>query len=362
MMIDWKKAYIVLFGSAIFFSGSACAETVKRECAGRMQIDFPGEVDVAGYSLSRFLSEIEVHGGQPRFQFADGQEAGWSGLGYTGMAYMSNEVSEDEYQSISRKIEQRRKNDKEAARENRRADGTTLKFQPIEIGTHTGAAWRVSEFHTIFIKLRNRVFFWDVGGEEADSQRNMDVAATILKGIEYRAPNEVPSGSGVCLPFAFIKDNGSNLHLVASTFRLKAHPDVTVVLEDGRLAKPVTEGRRGIVDPEQEIADVWEQLRYSSAVRKVEPLWKVRGVKPVTLAGKPALASFVKITRLDHSVGYGFFVLGYEKSRAEHDSATRKLYMKSEPSKAISRKIDPISEAEFLEMALAITKSVKHRP
>jgi hypothetical protein len=362
MMPDWKRALAVVSGFAILLSCGAHAETVKRECAGRMQIDFPGEVDVAGYSFSRFASEIEVHGGQPQFQFPDGQEAGWSRLGYTGMAYISNQVSEDEYQSIWRKIEQRQKNDKDAAKENRQPDGTTLKFDPIEIGTRTGAAWHLSEFHTIFLKLRNHVFFWDVGGKVADHQRNVDMAATILKGIEYRAPNEVPNGSGVCLPFAFIKDNGSNLHLVASTFRLKAKPDVTVVLEDGAFAGPVTEGRGKILDPEQEIADVWEQLRYSPSVKKVEPLWKVRGVKPVTLAGKPALASFVKITRLDGSVGYGFLVLGYERSRAEHDKSTRRLYVKSEPANAISRKIDPIGEEEFLEMAMSIAKSVRHRP
>jgi hypothetical protein len=137
---------------------------------------------------------------------------------------------------------------------------------------------------------------------------------------------------------------------------------VTVVLKDGVFADSVTQNRRKTVDPEREIADVWEQLRYSPSIKKVEPLWKIRGVKPVTLAGKPALASFVKITRLDQIVGYGFLVLGYEKSRAEHDRSTRKLYVKSEPANAISRKIDPIGEAEFLEMAMSITKSVKHRP
>jgi hypothetical protein len=361
-MNDWKKTYVVVSGFALFFSCSSHAEPVKRECSGRMQLELPGEAEVAGYSPKRFASEIEVSAGQPRFQFEDGQEAGWSTLGYTGLAYMTNEVSDDEYRSISLKIEQRRKRGEAAGRENRRPDGTALKFEPIETATHTGAAWRVSEFHTIFLKIRNHVFFWYSGGEATDIQRNTDVAATILGGIAYRPPNEVPSGSGVCLPFAFIKDNGANPHLVATTFRLKAHPDVTVVLEDGVFAKPVPEGRRKNVDPEREIGDVWEQLRYSSSVKKVEPLLGVRGVKPVTLAGKPALASFVKITRLDRSVGYGFLVLGYEKSRAEHDGATRKLYMKSEPSNAISRKIDPISETEFLEMALLITKSVKHRP
>jgi hypothetical protein len=137
---------------------------------------------------------------------------------------------------------------------------------------------------------------------------------------------------------------------------------VTVMLEDGIFANPVTEGRRRVVDPEREIGDVWEQLRYSSSVKKIEPLWGLRGVKSVTLAGKPALASFVRITRLDQSVGYGFLVLGYEKPKAEHDRSTRKFYMKSEPSHAISRKIDPVTESEFLEMALSITKSVKHRP
>jgi hypothetical protein len=362
MMMNWMKAYVVVLGLAIFFSCNSYAETVKRECVGRMQLELPGEADVAGYSPKRFASEIEVSAGQPRFQFADGQEAGWSTLGYTGLAFMTNEVSDDEYRLISLKIEQRRKRGEAAGRENRRSDGTALKFEPIAIATHTGAAWRVSEFHTIFLKIRNHVFFWYGGGEATDIQRNTDVAATILEGIEYRAPNEVPSGSGVCLPFAFIKDNGSNLHLVASTFRLKAHPDVTVMLENGIFANPVTEGRRRVVDPEREIGDVWEQLRYSSSVKKIEPLWGLRGVKSVTLAGKPALASFVRITRLDQSVGYGFLVLGYEKPKAEHDRSTRKFYMKSEPSHAISRKIDPVTESEFLEMALSITKSVKYRP
>ncbi len=258
-MRNWKKACMVANGLAIFLSFNSHAETVKHECAGRMQLELPGDTDVAGYSAERFASEIEVRT-EPQFQFTDGQEAGWGRIGYTGLIYISNPISDEEYRSISSQIEQRRKRNEVAARENRRTDGTALKFEPIAIGTHTGAAWRVSEFHTIFLKLRNHVFFWDVGGEEADSQRNMDVAATILKGMEYRAPNEVPIGNGVCLPFAFIKDNGSNLHYVASTFRLKAHPDVTLVLRDGKFAKSAPEVMRKIVNPEQEIADLWEHI------------------------------------------------------------------------------------------------------
>jgi hypothetical protein len=143
---------------------------------------------------------------------------------------------------------------------------------------------------------------------------------------------------------------------------LKAHPDVTLVLRDGKFAKPAPEGTRKTVSPEQEIADLWEQYRYSPSVKKIEPLWGMRGVKSATLAGKPALASFVKITRTDGHVGYGYLVVGYEKSQAEQDRSTLKFHMISEPANAISRKIEPVSEVQFLQMALTITKSVKHRP
>ncbi len=102
--------------------------------------------------------------------------------------------------------------------------------------------------------------------------------------------------------------------------------------------------------------------RYSPSVKRIEPLWGIRGVKPATLAGKPALASFVKITRIDEHVGYGYLVVSYEKSPSEQGRSTLKFHMISEPANAISRKIKPVSEAQFLEMALAITKSVKHRP
>jgi hypothetical protein len=361
MMSDWKK-YIGVFTLAVFFSCSSYAEMMKKECVGRMQIDLPGEADIAGYSLERIAREIEIRGNQPQFQFEDGQEAGWSTLGYTGLTYISNEVTEDEYQSLSHRVEARRKINEAAAEVNRRPNGAKLKFEPIAIGAQTGFAWRVSEFHTLFLKIQKHVFFWDVSGHETDMQRNKDVTVAILAGLEYRAPNEVPRGNGVCFPFAFIKDNGSNLHLVASTFRLKSHPDVTVVLEDGVFAKPTSEGRRRVVDPQQQVADFWEQFRYGPTIKQVEPLWRPRSVRPITLAGKPAFASFVRITRTDGSVGYGFHVLGYETSAEEQDRSTRKFHMISEPSHAIARKIKPVTETEFLEMALAATKSIQHRP
>src|SRR5690606_15448496 len=56
----------------------------KTDCVGRMQLSFPSDVEVAANTANMLEREYSIGSIQPRFDFADGQHASWSGLRYLG--------------------------------------------------------------------------------------------------------------------------------------------------------------------------------------------------------------------------------------------------------------------------------------
>jgi hypothetical protein len=347
-----------LFGALL--SCNAKAEFWKSECVGRMQIRLPGEADVAGYSMRRLSNEIEVRVGQQQFEFSDGQEAGWSSLAYTGIVYVSNSITVTEYEALDRKVKERLEINRLAATENRRPNGEALIFENVEVASRRGLAWHVSEFYTTFLQIQDHAFFWDVGGGAEKEKRNSRIADTILNGISYRRANEVPTGPGVCMPYIFIRDDGTNHRRVAMTFRLKEHPDVTVVVDDSNSAASSAGNHNYGGGLGRQIDDFWIQFEQSGSVTRVESAWKSPSKRPLKFGETSGMDSFVKITRPGGVIDFGYLALA--QMQRGQDEQRLQLHIISEASHAKKRGIAPVSESSFLGMAKQIAASIQHRP
>lgn len=112
---------------------------------------------------------------------------------------------------------------------------------------------------------------------EGDPEREKMLAElrSILSRIRARAPGEVPSEPGVCLPYAFITDDGKGDYQAHATFRYADHPGVIYTIDTG-LKRPADMAGTGIL-PTPAPVRVYSYLPatladFSGQARQVKPL------------------------------------------------------------------------------------------
>ncbi|AIY40555.1 hypothetical protein LT85_1397 [Collimonas arenae] len=334
----------------------------KMECVGRLQLSFPSEVDVAGYTFKKLEEQIDG-GGEPQFQFQDGSAANWSSLQYGGLIYTSNSLEKKEYSELEIHMKKWMENSRLSSLNRKNEDAKNRQFEILATNPQTGMAWHVDERYRAFLSIRDHVFLWNVTGRSSKNQEpERSNLSTIVNGLSYRSLYAVPRTAGVCLPFFFIRDNDLDKNLsrvIAMTYRLKSHPDVTIMLEDATADQFDSEKREKISEPDYVIDDFWTQYRSPDA--SIRSLWEFPIKRSVTLAGQKGLASFVKITR-EGNIDYGYFATVRGDPKAKTDTPDLRLYVIQEGSKAKAKGIEPIGKEEFLKMAETIAASVQRRP
>lgn len=335
--------------------GAHGADTLMPECVGRMFINLPGEADVAGYSYGRIADELKLAGGQRQFQFADGEEAHLGDIHYGGLVYVTNPLTGDELRKLAAQLQKRVEINRTAAKKIRVSDGTLATFNNAKLPD--GFAWNVAQYHSVFRQMQGHAFFWHGGGERAAMSDNQRASEKIVAGLSLRQENAVPSGPGVCLPHAFIKDAGDVWRNVGMTFRLKSHPEITVWLEDASATDTDAPA------PQAPLASMANEfwVQYQAIGEKIESIWKTPAAHDVTLAEQKGLATFVRIQRPDKSIDFGYMAIARGDPKATHDTPRLRLYVIRKAAKARKKGIEPIAEAEFLAMAEAIAGGVKHR-
>ncbi|AIY40556.1 hypothetical protein LT85_1398 [Collimonas arenae] len=333
----------------------------KSECVGRLQLDLPTEADIAAYSAKRLNEEINIETEQ-QFHFEDGQSADWSALWYGGKIYVSHPLNQEQYVVLTDSIKKYINIPPNFAKKEKRKDGSSRQFDILPTDPLAGYAWRVNSSYRAFLKTNNHVLWWKESGDgPTDEESERHTLATILHGLSYRAPYSVPHVMGVCLPFEFIQDDGDNQRYrsIGMTYRLKAHPDVTIMLKDASARKYDSEKLEKIAQPDYVIDDFWTQYRGPDT--SIRSVWDFPIKRSVTLAGQKGLASFVKITR-DGNIDYGYFATVRGDPKAKADTPDLRLYVIQEGSKAKAKGIEPIGKEEFLKIAETIAASVQRRP
>jgi len=150
--------------------------------------------------------------------------------------------------------------------------------------------------------------------------------------------------------------------VIGERYRLKAHPYITVWLEDGTAAIIDTHRDPAKFTSNAKAAFFWEQ-RYQNRLT-FQSLWPDhRAFKPTTFVGQPGTKTFVELVRNDEkrTKDYGYLIAVRGDPEAENDTPDLMLYVIQDSANAVSRGIKPVRKAAFFKLAETIAASVKRR-
>lgn len=161
------------------------------------------------------------------------------------------------------------------------------------------------------------------------------------------------------MPYVFKEDSGTEYRSIATTWRLKEHPDITILLEDEKaepLSKYIDPAK---VTPVRKVEFFWEQ-NYRDAYRYGDYLW--RAMHDVKLANVKGKGIPMEMTRRDGTIDYGYFAAANGDPNAKEDTPNLQFYVLQNSQKAISQGIKPLEKKEFLKLVEEIAASIRHRP
>lgn len=357
-MMKLKALLLSLFA----VSANVWAETPSGwqvDCVGRVQLGLQGDADVAATTIE----DIKRAWRPASSSFTDGQIAYWTSYEFLGGLRLIHGLlpeAQNQYMEERLKIRDSFREDSEKARhENKPYEP----FSNLPIGNKNGFGYQIGDQQLFILHMDSYIFSW-LGGyrgiSKEEAKKNYDIA---LSGIEVRPLFKVPHKKGVCLPYAFIHDDGNTEHRIAMTYRLKKHPDVTVNLKSSSAQPtPAKDDRPETATNEYNISDYWSQRMMS--VNQFETLWhRPRSMRSVRLAGHEGLASFVSVIRNkgdDPDVIYRAVARG--NPDAPEAAPDIELVVEQERGNAIKRNIKPLTQDEVLALAKQIAATVVVRP
>ncbi|MDB5802373.1 MAG: hypothetical protein JWL63_3312 [Rhodocyclales bacterium] len=209
------------------------------------------------------------------------------------------------------------------------------------------------------LRLGTHLFIWS-SYSGIDSQQAQQSFNSIVSGLRTRDAFVIPNDPGVCLPYAFIRDDGNTPRVIAATYRLREHPDVTIWLQDRDSEHPWSGFDPEKLTPVAKADSFWTY--YDSSDRKsLRSVWN-DPYRRITLANSKGVESFVRIIRKDDTEDFGYLVVARGDPDAKEDTPDLMLYVIRDTKNAKAKGIEPISKDAFLEMAQTIAASVKRRP
>lgn len=344
-----------VLGACLFALAGApvcAAQTVpadwKTDCVGRMQIGLPGEVDVAADTATSWRD-----GPDPVARFYDEQTAGWSSSYYLGQLKISHSWATDDLEGFMQKSVKSRDKFRPGGEVQKKLGGRP--FKELATSPLKGIAWQFGDTRYSVLRIDSHMVGWTASGSDYID----DYYQTLLTGLRPRPLFDVPKEPGVCLPYLFVKDDGKVPRHVGMTYRLKAHPDITVWLEDASAATIEKNQNPAKFTPEDKSNFFWTQ-RYQDR-QSVASEWLVR-YPSATLAGHKGVKSFVRLIRLDGKTrDYGYLVAVRGDPQAKEDQPDLMLYVIQDSLNARKQGIEPLDKDAFLKMAETIAASVTRR-
>jgi hypothetical protein len=308
------------------------------ECVGRYELALPGAVDVA-------LSTREsLHGDVKHpIRFSDGQLAQHSRFIYDGGFVITDDVTREFYEGYVAPFEKL-----SAATNSHDANG----FGSYPIGLAGARAWIGKKSLGFVVYKAGRIYsYTDTGYPDlTDAKRHF---AKVSGNFSTRALYEIPSGAGVCLPYAFIADNDKDSNRqVGVTFRLIDHPDVTVFLLD---AKAQSSDRK--LTSRQKNEFVWG---YDYGIGKQIKLHGIMPYHSVMLDGREGVATSANITRDNGATDFGYLATVQGDPNASVDTPDLLLLVERTATDAKGK--PPVSAEDIDEIGQAISASIKRRP
>lgn len=234
----------------------------------------------------------------------------------------------------------------------------------VSVAPQTGMAWDYGKnryaHRYVSLSLGRHILGITYANRPEDRERVEKEYRTLLDGIRQRPLFDVPHEPGVCLPYAFIRDDGTTRRHIGMTYRLREHPDVTIWLEDANATADGPHVRSETLTARYRAKFFWEQ-DYKNA-KRVASEW-TPGYRRTEIDGREAVETFVKLVRYEDNIeDYGYLAVVRGDPDAAEDSPDLMLYVIRDAANATKRGIAPIGRDELLEMARTIAASVRKRP
>ena len=332
----------------------------KTDCVGRMQLSLPGPADVAANSFKMLAAEYKIGTQQPRFEFAGGQQAGYSSQHYMGYVFVSQPLTPEQRQVLLQagKDEQLRAQ-AYATKKKANEKSKPLVFERLDVAPKMGYANRVNGSMDITVAIDQIIVRAVSNDRQSDDQGVLNDFALKSSGMALRPFGELPKAPGVCFPYAFIKDDEQRVRSIGITYRLQDHPDVTIWLEDSSASAPMPEQ-----DPDKFTADYrtnffWTQRYQDRTTLKLLS----RKTTDNLMDGRKGVATVVELVRKDGiTTDYGYLAVVRGDPEAKQDTPDLMLYVIRDAKNATDKGKQPMDKDELIKMAQTIAASVRHRP
>jgi len=241
------------------------------ECVGRSEFSLPGDASAALYPLEMVAKLAAPPAFLVQASFPDGQVAGYTQWEYRGGLYVTPVVEPAQGKELLRRFN-RLKLEARSYAAHHKVDDLRIPQSFEDLSGPAREAWRRATGYDGTWNLSGVILHWSSTYGPDTAQANAQ-AYRWLTNSRPRAPFEMPTGQGVCLPSLFIPDDGRVDRFIASTYRLKEHPDVTVWVQDRDWADSPSEGElHHLRQSVQDSVFFWTQ-NYQVA--------KAKGLKPV---------------------------------------------------------------------------------
>ena len=392
-----KFLYVYLFSLCLLVSTNAAGQEWKNECVGYYQLELPAGLETALYVITnithppkepvsrsgilvqRTRNPVITFGVKARESGDDRVQAQFSYFNYDNYDLVisseeSNLINLSEYKkkvisdydfniNSRRQIEKRRLRvlDEPLTPENEfnRLHGFLIKdynnaFSAYEFRDyilHISSGKRLYQFWS------KRDNYLEDKSQKAENQwhKKEPEVKSLLSRFSTRDLYEVPAKQGFCIPYGFIaNDSGHESHNMAVTYRLKDHPDVTILFQT-LTSDPGPGNNRPKFDMNEKeyVTEFWNRI-YGVKFRDIKLYGK--GFSYPKIDGRKAVAAFAKFTRYDKSVDYGY--VAYVKGKTP-DEPTIMFFVMRKGTQATVH--PPFDHEELEKMAEHIVASIKKR-
>jgi hypothetical protein len=355
LWVSCLTASIITLLSATSGSARAVVDAAqKSDCSGRIKFLLPGEFEVASVPYETLRRRIATFTDSAGFAFIDKEAAGDAKVEFVGSTLISEELDEIQLSKVVTAFE----GEKDRRKKNRAIESR----RPFEIASvpniaNNFYAWSVGSEVRLFFRLQNRMYLTAVDGSD-ELAENARSAIWLSKNIRSRAAGSIPSKGSICLPYSSANARGgSHFWQVATLYKLKAHPDVTIMVSDAalradeRLVKSREKSEKFLIN------DFWGQNTLGEDVGKIERGFPTRNGQAISLANQKGLASYVKIFRKNGTEDFGYYGLA-QGNPSDTASADIAVSVITNAREANAKGIKPVTQDEFLRMVERFQESI----
>lgn len=356
--------HLLVLAAAVSAKAQGTSSESITECVGRFELTMPSTAMTAAQRPRerRAAGDIRLFESD---SFEDGVPSGYSRLSYEGEVTVTHALTEAQWQFLLKGA----KNlliwgDTEGTLDGRdkrpRVRGAPRALTPSQLERLNGLDWGVRSRNAL-VRLGNHALDWQ---SWAEGEPSLKAFKAIDQGLVLRPPGTSPQRQGVCLPYFFIPDDGTIPRNISMTFRLLAHPDVLINLEDASAARLDPTRRPTAKDPDDMTISHWEQHTFQTKLDTIGLPW----MKHTKMANYPALSTKVRLTRQVDQGGYkagdenfAYLTLVRGDPDATTDMPDLRLYIIQRAHLAKSKGIEPLTEKQFFALAESIRDSIRRR-